>query len=530
MDAAETVLAEVEKTEFSWKVFSDPVHGDITLHPLCQVIVDTPQFQRLRHIKQLGGGYFVYPGAAHNRFEHSIGVYHLARKLVKKLQERHPENIDNKDVLCVEIAALCHDLGQGPFSHVFDTMVINRMKKENKPKGKKAKESEIKEKRWKHEDGSWDMLDHMIEQNSHLKEEMIKYGILGKENAGPNGNLNLNFIKNLINPPFGVDKKDQDSGQGLEKKFQFKKKLDDGRGPEKNFLYEIVANKRSEVDVDKMDYIARDCLLLGMRSSFDHDRFINFARVVQDADGEMRLCPRDKEAVNIYQLFQTRHSLHKKAYQHKVKCGVEYTIAEILFKAKDVKFIPGKDGQDKTIEECIDDMHAYTNLTDDVLQVIRVSKDPQLAESRELLKAFDSRDLFRCVAESKPSKDFTKDDRQKIKKELAEKSKISKDQIRVKLVSLDFGNKGENPLEQQLFYRKKDHGTAIPIHQTEVKLFLPEKNYQEHLFRVYLKPVPSETKEIRKRKEDLLNSLFPDIIKEVEEEKRSQQAAGTSAP
>lgn len=64
--------------------------------------------------------------------------------------------------------------------------------------------------------------------------------------------------------------------------------------------------------------------------------------------------------------------------------------------------------QEKTIEECIDDMHAYTNLTDDVLQVIRVSKDPQLAESRELLKAFDSRDLFRCVAESKPSKDFTK--------------------------------------------------------------------------------------------------------------------------
>ena len=55
------------------QVFNDCVHGHIEIDPLCVAIIDTPQFQRLRHIKQLGGGYYVFPGASHNRFEHSIG-------------------------------------------------------------------------------------------------------------------------------------------------------------------------------------------------------------------------------------------------------------------------------------------------------------------------------------------------------------------------------------------------------------------------------------------------------------------------
>jgi HD superfamily phosphohydrolase len=55
------------------QVLNDPIHGHISLHPLCMKIVDTPQFQRLRHIFQLGACYYVFPGASHRRFEHSIG-------------------------------------------------------------------------------------------------------------------------------------------------------------------------------------------------------------------------------------------------------------------------------------------------------------------------------------------------------------------------------------------------------------------------------------------------------------------------
>ena len=66
-------IINTRKKLYPQKVFNDPIHGHIRLHPLLVKIIDTPQFQRLRYIKQLGGCYFVYPGASHNRFEHSIG-------------------------------------------------------------------------------------------------------------------------------------------------------------------------------------------------------------------------------------------------------------------------------------------------------------------------------------------------------------------------------------------------------------------------------------------------------------------------
>ncbi|KAG8556413.1 hypothetical protein GDO81_018063 [Engystomops pustulosus] len=97
----------------STKVFNDPIHGHIELHPLLICIIDTPQFQRLRYIKQLGGQYYVFPGASHNRFEHSIGVSYLAGCLIEELRKRQPElEINERDVLSVQIAGLCHDLGK----------------------------------------------------------------------------------------------------------------------------------------------------------------------------------------------------------------------------------------------------------------------------------------------------------------------------------------------------------------------------------------------------------------------------------
>ncbi|XP_059152273.1 deoxynucleoside triphosphate triphosphohydrolase SAMHD1-like [Physella acuta] len=69
----ETAPQYTRLSEDRMKLFNDPVHGHISIHPLCRAIIDTPQFQRLRYLKQLGTCYFVNPGAAHNRFEHSIG-------------------------------------------------------------------------------------------------------------------------------------------------------------------------------------------------------------------------------------------------------------------------------------------------------------------------------------------------------------------------------------------------------------------------------------------------------------------------
>lgn len=90
------------------KTFNDPIHGHFDLSALSVAIIDTPHFQRLRNISQLGGAYFVYPGATSNRFEHSLGVSYLARSFVRRLRKNQPElGITDVDVLCVEIAGFC---------------------------------------------------------------------------------------------------------------------------------------------------------------------------------------------------------------------------------------------------------------------------------------------------------------------------------------------------------------------------------------------------------------------------------------
>ncbi|KAJ2451445.1 hypothetical protein GGI03_006874, partial [Coemansia sp. RSA 2337] len=75
----------------SSKYVNDPIHGYINLDEQVLQLIDTPQFQRLRHLKQMGSSYFVFPGASHNRFEHCVGTSYLASEVVKGFAQRQPE-------------------------------------------------------------------------------------------------------------------------------------------------------------------------------------------------------------------------------------------------------------------------------------------------------------------------------------------------------------------------------------------------------------------------------------------------------
>ena len=102
-------------------VIRDPLWSNIRLDPHALAIIDTPAFQRLRYVRQLGHAYLVYPGATHSRFEHALGAYHLARRATAQLAERGELGGLREDELrLIHLAALLHDIGHYPFSHALE--------------------------------------------------------------------------------------------------------------------------------------------------------------------------------------------------------------------------------------------------------------------------------------------------------------------------------------------------------------------------------------------------------------------------
>ncbi|KAF9256578.1 HD-domain/PDEase-like protein [Marasmius fiardii PR-910] len=425
--------------------FKDPVHTYFTFSKKVCRIIDTPHFQRLRKVKQLGTTYYVWPNASHNRFEHCLGVGYLAGYLASQLRNAQPElGITDRDVECLQIAGLCHDLGHGPWSHVFDGMFM--------PKARPGSN-------WQHEVGSEMMFDDLITSRKI-----------------PLGEKECRFVKALIaGDPERCD------------------------ADEKRFLFDIVANKRNGLDVDKFDYIVRDSLMVGHKVNLDIQRIIGSARVIKD-----QICYDCKDLNNIYKIGENRFELHKMVYNHKTAKAIEYMIIDALLEADKYLDISG----------AVFDAKKYLTLTDSVMDRIEASDDKRLDAAKAIFERIHVRDLYRLT-------DFkcfpwNVEDTKYIREHITPRvivetarmlyggtdvdvSGLTEDQVIVDLTLMHYGMKEVNPLKNVRFYNKANPDVSFRAREGDYSTLRPSV-FAEYKLQIYSK---QSRKVLRRRTEGL---------------------------
>lgn len=304
-------------------IYKDILYDTITTTLLSNAIINTSYFNRLRYLKQLGNMHFVFPSSNGTRFEHSIGTYYLTgyylenlikNSLIEEINrplfdieylkkyylskyelEDNEENInklingniillDEYIIELIKIGGLCHDLGHGPYSHLFDDWLLEREELKNN-------------KLIYHEYRSIFILKIILETTTILNNET-------NENIKLNEIINNDaymFISELIMPT--------------------KKTLIN------NYIYQIVSNKLNGLDVDKMDYLFRDCYYLGKIKPFELNKVIKSGCVI---NGNIHFSK--QISYDVYQIFRTRYDMHKQFYGNKGVICVNLMITHIFDK------------------------------------------------------------------------------------------------------------------------------------------------------------------------------------------------------
>lgn len=232
------------------KVIHDPIWGCVKFYGWEISIIDTPLFQRLRDIYQVGLGVFTYPAARHSRFEHSLGVVAIAARMIESLkgQKLGFISISDYEVMDVRFAALVHDVGHCFYSHLSESFYgslpefIELQKFFNARKGVKPKPHEI--------------FSYMIINTPSFIDFLDKNHVLDNAYVSASGGLKelMTRIGNMI---IGVPNFGRKSEGKQDKKYSFLTRLING-----------------DIDADKLDYIKRDSYTSGLPLTFDVERLL----------------------------------------------------------------------------------------------------------------------------------------------------------------------------------------------------------------------------------------------------------------
>lgn len=434
------------------KCIYDPIHGYMEFNEKCIQIIDHPIFQRMRNIKQLGNCYRIFPGASHNRFEHSLGVGHLANKIISNIAFKQPDmNITQDIINQVTIAGLCHDLGHGPFSHAFDHDVLPALL----PSG------------------------HILLEHEARSIEYLK--IILKEVSTVYSDKDIETIGNLIHPP------------------------------QKNmgYLYEIVANHRNHVDVDKFDYLKRDPLNVGLQYSFDCERLLMDARVIDN-----HICYPDKLSHMILHMFSTRYSLHREVYNHRVVKAFDYMTSDLLTAGIPLLF------KYESIEQSL--LSIPLQWTDNIVEYIRFklhskmnhpskkicphSLAVQFAEIQTLLHRIDTRKLYTFIGELQMSRDrFKKLQEDELTPDNIESYGFTPKDIIIHNLDMNYGNRENYPLKNVTFYSKTNPDELFTIPKKDLTIILPERFCDINRYYIFAK---KNVEQITKFYQTLHESLY----------------------